>query len=79
MVIPPGLPEIDSLVATAPAIRIEVKDIANRMYVLELFTPRKEDAEVYGRLADGQIVALEKNRIGEIARRKDFFRPAGAR
>ena len=77
--IPPGLPEIDSLMATAPAIRIEVKDIANRVYVLELFTPRKQDIEVYGRLADGQIVALEKNRIGEIARRKDFFRPAGAR
>ena len=77
--ISPGQLEIDSLVATKPAVRIEIKDITSRVYILELFTPRKDDNEVYGRLADGQIVALEKNKIAEIVRKKDYFLPAGAR
>lgn len=69
----PGQHLPDSLVATVPAIQIEIKDIASRVYLLELFTPRKQDTEIYGRLADGQIVALEKNKIAEIVRRKDYF------
>ncbi len=70
-----GQPKMDSLVATEPAVRIEIKDIASRVYILELFTPRKGDNEVYGRLADGQIVALEKSKIAEIVRRRDYFLP----
>ena len=73
--ISPGQPQIDSLVATKPAVRIEIKDITSHVYILELFTPWKGDNEVYGRLADGQIVALEKNKIAEIVRRKDYFLP----
>ena len=64
---------IDSLVTTAPAVRIEIKDIANRTYSLELFAPRRKDDEIYGRLADGEIVAFEKKIIAEIVRRRDYF------
>ena len=71
--ISPGQHLPDSLAATVPAVRIEIKDIARGVYILELFTPRKQDAEIYGRLADGQIVGLEKNKIAEIVRRKDYF------
>ncbi len=70
-----GQPQIDSLVGTKPAVRIEIKDITSRVYILELFTARKGDNEVYGRLADGQIVALANSKIAEIVRRKDYFLP----
>ncbi len=64
---------VDSLVTTAPAVRIEIKDITNHTYSLELFAPRRKDAEIYGRLADGEIVAFEKKIIAEIVRRRDYF------
>ncbi len=69
----PHRPGIDSLVTTAPAVRIEIKDIANRTYSLELFAPRRKDAEIYGRLAEGEIVAFEKKIIAEIVRKRDYF------
>ncbi len=69
-----GQPSVDSLVSVAPAARIEIRDIANRTYSLDLFTPRRNDPEVYGRLADGQLVSLEKSKVAEIVRRRDYFR-----
>lgn len=69
-----GRKSIDSLMATQPAARIEITDIANRSYSLDLFAPGKSANLVYGRLGDGQIVSLEKNKVAEIARKKDYFR-----
>lgn len=74
-----GNSRIDSLVSTPPAAHIEINDIANRSFSLDLFAPGKTDREVYGRLGDGQIVSLEKNQIAEIVRKKDYFRPNPAR
>ena len=71
--VPPHLQGIDSLGTTAPAVRIEIRDIANRAYSLELFAPRRKDTEIYGRLADGEIVTFEKKIIAEIVRRRDYF------
>lgn len=70
-----GNKRIDSLVSAPPAARIQINDIANRSFTLDLFAPGKTDREVYGRLGDGQIVSLEKNQVAEIVRRKDYFRP----
>lgn len=69
-----GLPSVDSLVSAEPAARIEIRDIANRTYSLDLFTPLKSDPGVYGRLADGELVLLDKSKVAEIVRRKDYFR-----
>ncbi len=68
-------PKTDSLVKVAPTVKIEITDIADRSYVLELFTPGKKDSEIYGRLGDGQIVALEKRSVAEIVRRREHFLP----
>jgi hypothetical protein len=70
-----GQPYVDSLVSTLPAARIEISDITGHGHLLELFAPGKRDREIYGRLADGQIVALEKNKIAEIVRKKEYFLP----
>jgi hypothetical protein len=72
--IPNGKPLADSLAKAQPAARIEIRDIADRTYSIELFTPRKKDTEVFGRTADGEIVALSKNAVAEIVRRRDYFK-----
>lgn len=68
-----GEGEIDSLVATSPVARIEIKDIASRTYALELFAPRKNEGEIFGRLADGQRVALKRSKAADIMKRRDYF------
>jgi hypothetical protein len=66
---------IDSLASAKPAARIEITDIAGRTYSLDLFEPDKSSRVVYGRMGDGQIVSLEKNKVAEIVRKRDYFRP----
>ena len=66
-------PGIDSVTALTPGVRIEIKDVASRSYVLELFTPRKQDVEVYGRVGDSTVVALPRDKVAEIVRRRDYF------
>jgi hypothetical protein len=71
--LPSDQPGIDSLLS-GPAVRIEIRDIANRSYSLELFTPRRKDNEIYGRLRGGQIVAVEKGSVAEIVKGKEYFK-----
>jgi Domain of unknown function (DUF4340) len=77
--VPAGQSKTDSLVKVAPAVKIEITDIANRSYVLELFAPGKKDSEIYGRLGDGQMVALDKSSVAEIVRRREYFLPVKSR
>lgn len=65
----------DGLLPQRPAVRIEILDIANRTYTLEMFTPEKDAAEVYGRMADGQVVAFDRSAIYAIARQRAYFVP----
>lgn len=69
-------PVVDSLLRQGPVARIEIRDIADRTYSLELFAPRKQDEEVFGRLADGQVVAFDRPDIVGIVRRRNYFVPA---
>jgi len=68
-----GRPQMDSLIAAGPGVKIEIKDIANRSFTLDLFAPQRKNSEVYARLGDGQIVALEKKDAMEIVRTRSFF------
>jgi hypothetical protein len=72
--LPAGKPLADSLARAQSAARIEIRDISDRTYSIELFTPRKKDNEVYGRTADGEIVAFSKSAVAEIVRRRDYFK-----
>ncbi len=56
-----------------PVARIEIRDIADRSYSLDLFAPVGEDPEAFGRLSDGQLVAFERADIAAIVRRKGWF------
>jgi hypothetical protein len=69
----PGDKIADSVMTKGPTARIAIQDIANRTYTLELFAPRKNDVEVYGRMADGQVVAIDRDAISAIARRRTYF------
>jgi hypothetical protein len=64
----------DSVVATGPLARLEIRDIADRAYVLELFRPSPLNQEVIGRLGDGQRVALDKADVAELVRKRDYFK-----
>lgn len=66
-------PVADSIVRGSAVARIDILDIADRKYTLELFAPRRNDAEVFGRLADGQVVTFDRADIVEIVRRRAWF------
>ncbi len=67
------LPGVEQLLTKTPLARVEIKDIADRTYSLELFLPEDADRVVYGRTSDGQIVAFEREEISSIVRRRTYF------
>lgn len=69
----------DRLLKEEPSARIDIRDIADRIYTLELFAPQKDATEVFGRMADGQLVAFDRNMISSIARRRTYFVASGDR
>ncbi len=77
--LPAGQKKPDSLLTARAAATIVVTDIGKHVYTLDLFAPRKSDAEIFGRLGNGEIVALEKNDVAEIMRKKDYFFPRNGR
>jgi hypothetical protein len=63
----------DSLLKTAPFFRIEVSDISEKTYSLDLFAPLKNDPRAVGRLDGNQAVLFSRNDILPIARKRGFF------
>ena len=63
----------DSLLKAKPSFRIEVRDIADKTYALDLFAPLKNDPNVAGRLDENQLVLFNRNNILPIARKKNYF------
>lgn len=70
--VPKG-PVSDSLAGREVGARIEILDIGDRSYSLDIFAPGKEDQEIFGRKADGEVVAFEKRSLSEILRRRTWF------
>ena len=63
----------DSLLKTNASFRIEVRDIADKTYSLDVFVPVKNDPNLLGRLDGNQSVIFNRNNILPIARKRDFF------
>ena len=63
----------DSLLKTNASFRIEVKDIADKTYSLELFAPIKKDPNILGRLDEEHAVIFNRNNILPIAKKRGFF------
>lgn len=74
-----GHPKVDSVLHVGPIARLEIRDIADRIYGIELFAPGKDDLEVLGRLLDGQWVVLDRSDVPAIVRRRSFFVPEQSR
>jgi len=56
-----------------PAVLIEIRDIADRSYGLEVYSPAAGSQEVFGRLSDGQWVAFDRRDMPAIVRLRSFF------
>ena len=72
--ISPGFSRLyDSLLKTKPSFRIEVKDISDKTYSLDLFVPLRNDPNVLGKLDENQPALFNRNNILPIARKRGFF------
>jgi len=63
----------DSLLKTLPAFTVEVKDIASRSYLLEIFPPGKGQPTVVGRTGTGDVVLFDREAIARLAKKKGYF------
>jgi hypothetical protein len=63
----------DSLLHTPPYFSIEVTDIANRVYLLDVFQPNKLDPLVLGRLGDGQALLIRREDFIRLDRKRSHF------
>lgn len=63
----------DSLLTTNASLWIEVTDIADKTYSLELFAPIKKDPNILGRLDEEHAVIFNRNNILPIAKKRGFF------
>ncbi len=63
----------DSLLATTPYYSIEISDIANRSYRLDLYQPTKHDEAILGKMGDGQAVLIGREDFIRLDRKKSHF------
>ena len=63
----------DSILKTAPAFVVEVKDIANRTYLLEVYPPQAGQEDVLGRIGGSEVAVFERSTIISLARRRNYF------
>jgi len=63
----------DSVLSTKPYYSIEVTDIANRTYHLDLYQPLKQDPAVLGKLGDGQALLISREDLLRLDRKKSHF------
>ncbi len=63
----------DSMLVTKPYYSIEVSDIANRTYRLDLFPQIKQDRAVLGKLVDGQALLISREDLMRLDRKKSHF------
>lgn len=63
----------DSVFSAAPYYSIEVTDIANRTYHLDLYLPRNQDTAVAGKITDGQAVLIGREDFIRLDRKKSHF------
>lgn len=62
----------DSLMNTPPAIKIEVKDIADRVYALHIYKPQKNNAYVLGKMGN-EFVLFNFKKIAPLVRGRMYF------
>ena len=63
----------DSILNTTPSFAVEVKDIANRSYLLEIYPPQRGQEDILGRIGGSEVAVFERNSIIPLARKKNYF------
>jgi len=63
----------DSVLTTSPYYSIEVTDIANRIYSIDIFNPLERDPAVLGKLHDGQAVLIGREDLIRLDRKRSHF------
>jgi hypothetical protein len=64
----------DSLLKTNPSFEVEVKDIANRSYLLKIFPPQKGISSIIGQTNSKEVMLFERESIAPIAKKKNYFK-----
>jgi hypothetical protein len=68
-----SLKNIDSLLAQAPQVTIQVTDVANRQYELSVYGARGNSSSLLGKIGGDQFIILNPRKLTEILRKKDYF------
>jgi len=63
----------DSLLNTSPVYSITIRDIANRVYQLEVFPPLKGEQVILGRVNADFPALFNPQQIAQIARKRSYF------
>jgi hypothetical protein len=63
----------DSLAQTPPVNTIEVSDIANRTYRLELFSPLPGETLILGTAHDGDLVLFDRKKLFRVVKKRTYF------
>jgi hypothetical protein len=64
----------DSLFKTNPSFEVEVKDIADRSYLLKIFPPQKGISSIIGLTNKEEAIIFDRESIAPIAKKKNYFR-----
>jgi len=65
--------QYDSLLTTAPLVRLEVRDVADNVFSLSLYNALPHDQQVLGRLGD-EPVLFNKREASAIEKTRDYFK-----
>jgi hypothetical protein len=63
----------DSLLRSGPSFEVEVKDIADRAYVLKVFPPQKGTSSIIGLTNKEEVLLFEGKDIAPVAKKKSWF------
>lgn len=64
---------LDSLIKAGPEFSIQITDIANRNYVLEVYLPTQKGAEPLARLNEETWLVLSRANREAIGRKRTYF------
>ena len=73
-IISPGMQRYDSLAKTRPVITIEISDIANRTYRLELFPTLPGETIMLGKAHEGDLVLFDRKKVFRVVKKRTFFK-----
>ena len=66
-------PVYDSLSATIPELTIEVFDLGDNVFSLEVFSAISEEAQILGKTGTGDMILLSRSQVQSLMRPREYF------